>query len=358
MSNNNNWKRKLQAILDKHNWRHATRNKGVSHNTENARAQALFRWIGLLHDAGFKPPPEGVRGKHIIWLMRYWTADPTVASRCQEKGVPMLDHPYSAAYIQQQLSFLRVFAGWINKPGMVLPALRYSREASLVKRTYTAQTDKSWAGNGIDALRMIEAVASIDEYVAAQLGVQLAFGLRRKEAIMFLPHAAIVPSHALPASHAVGERYAAFLRIKKGTKGGRLRFTAIHTALQHQALERAKRLAPYPTSHLGHPGKTLYQSLKRFENVVRKAGITRENIGVTPHGLRHQFAGDLFFNLTEVPAPVRGGDPLLDADVLRAAYLEVARQLGHNRPQISNAYLGTPSGRGTDHPSLPDRGIA
>jgi integrase len=63
---------------------------------------------------------------------------------------------------------------------------------------------------------------------------------------------------------------------------------------------------------------------------------------VTPHGLRHQFAGDLYFEIAKVKAPVQDGEPLVDAASMKDAYRQVARQLGHNRPQISNAYLGSP----------------
>jgi integrase len=65
------------------------------------------------------------------------------------------------------------------------------------------------------------------------------------------------------------------------------------------------------------------------------------NWGVTPHGLRHQFAGDLYFEITTVEPLVRGGRAPLDAAAMQAAYLEVARQLGHSRPGISNTYLGS-----------------
>jgi hypothetical protein len=42
-----------------------------------------------------------------------------------------------------------------------------------------------------------------------------------------------------------------------------------------------------------------------------------------------------------VQAPVRGGDVCADAEVLKAALLEIARQLGHDRPTITSAYLGS-----------------
>ncbi len=341
MGNNRNWKRKLQAILDEHNYRHGVRHKSVSHSTASARAHALFRCFILLRHLGFTPDPKNLDGNHIKVLAQFWTADPVLAPLCLRHGVALPDRPYSAAYIQQQLSFLRVFASWIGKPGMVLAAERYVADPALVSRTYTASTDKSWAGNHVSADEAIAAVARIDEHVATQLNLMLHFGLRRKEAVMFCPHAALVPAHAIPASHPVSDQYVAFLRVKRGTKGGRLRFTAVRTDGQRRALELALRLAPYPSSHVGRPGLTLKQSLDRFDNVMRKAGISMKRLGVTPHGLRHQFAGDLFFDVTQLQAPVRGGGVLADPDVLKAAYLEVARQLGHNRPQISNAYLGS-----------------
>ena len=58
--------------------------------------------------------------------------------------------------------------------------------------------------------------------------------------------------------------------FERGTKGGRLRFVAIRNDEQRAALERALPFAPHPSSHLGHTGLTLKQSLKRFDNVMRK----------------------------------------------------------------------------------------
>jgi len=88
---------------------------------------------------------------------------------------------------------------------------------------------------------------------------------------------------------------------------------------------------------------SLKQSLKRFDNVMQKAGVTRKQLGVTAHGLRHQFAQEFHVELTDVRAPVRGGDVCADPETLKAALLEIARQLGHNRAQIVNAYCGSPA---------------
>jgi hypothetical protein len=51
---------------------------------------------------------------------------------------------------------------------------------------------------------------------------------------------------------------------------------------------------------------------------------------------------NLSASVRKVKAPIQEGEPLIDATAMKEAYREVVRQLGHNRPQISNAYLGSP----------------
>lgn len=63
--------------------------------------------------------------------------------------------PLSAAYIQQQLSFLRVYASWIGKPGMVLSASEYVDEPALVRRVIVAQRDRSWSAASSGAQRAV-----------------------------------------------------------------------------------------------------------------------------------------------------------------------------------------------------------
>src|ERR1019366_6572610 len=105
-------------------------------------------------------------------------------------------------------------------------------------------------------------------------------------------------------------------------------------------IERAKKYVAFPSAYLGHPDMTLLQALDRYKNVLSAAGITKKALGVTGHGLRHQFAGDKFFDLAHVPCPVRGGDPLHDSELLERVLLAVSQQLGHHRTQITSAYCG------------------
>jgi integrase len=79
--------------------------------------------------------------------------------------------------------------------------------------------------------------------------------------------------------------------------------------------------------------------MDRFRTVMKKFGITGAALGVTPHGLRHEFGNDLYEALTGEPSPVRSGEPI-DRDADRAARLVVAERLGHGRRNVTRAYLG------------------
>lgn len=341
------WKRELNTILGAHQDERANgRTIAVSHRTRAARRAGLYHSFGLLRALGFKPAPANLSQRHVDALARFWTADPTLVPELRARGssIKLPAQPYSAAYIQQQMSFLRVFAGWIGKPGMVRSAAHYA-DAALVTRRGNAERDLGWAAAGVDHAALLAQVTSLDPYVGVQLQVMQAFGLRRKEAVMFSLYLAQVLPADVPLDHlsqAASEiRYLSFLRIKRGTKGGRLRFTAIRNPEQVAALAAALALAgDREGAHIGRPGRSLKQALARFSYVLRKVGATRAMLGVTPHGLRHQFAGDLYFELTGVEAPARGGEPEHDPALRRAAYQEVALQLGHGRPRIAGAYLG------------------
>jgi integrase len=298
---------------------------------------------------GFRLAPENLGGRHIEWLMRYWTADPTLgpelASRgMRQKALQLRQTPYSASYIRQQLSFLRAFCIWIGKPGLILPAHHYVDDVSLVQPTTEATHDRTRDAQEVDFDAILARVRAVDPRVALQLEVMKAYGLQRKEAILFSPSSAEVPAHALLASAGPGP-FLMFVRISRGTRGGKLRFTAIRTPEQERALVHAREYAPAPGAHIGHPGLTLQQALKRFSNVLNRAGVNRKVMGITPHGLRHQFESDLFVELTDIPPPIRRGEVHLSPEALQKAYLKLALQLRPpHRPGLISAHAG-PGGK-------------
>lgn len=341
MSNNPNWKATLQAIINRHNHRHAKRHKDVAERTKAARASALFVLFRQLRDLGFQLDPEHLDGNHVKHLFWYWTCNSQIEGRCCQHGVPMLPQPHSAAYLQFLVSTLRTFAQWIGKPGLIQPLERYGMDAALFARTYVALEDKGWESHGIDIAQLLQRVACIDERVAIMLELVWRVGLRRKEAVMFQPWLAVKPAGLMPIDQPVAEEYIACLSVYRGTKGGRLRLIPLVSEVQREAIARAKKYVVFPTTYLGHPHMTLLQALDRYKNVLSSAGITKKVLGVTGHGLRHQFAGDKFFDLAHIACPVRGGDPLHDPELLERVLGAVSQQLGHNRPQITQAYCGS-----------------
>ncbi len=322
------WKRALQGLISAHNERHATKPKGVSFKTRSERAAALFRCFRDLHALGFKiRNPYCLGGRHVRALMEDWTA-PEPRSRRR---------PLSPATIHTELSHLRTFTAWIGKPGLVLPAESYVPDAARVARASVTASDKSWAAREVEPDRLIQDIAAHDPWVGAELRLACAFGLRVKEAVMLQPRLAEkAGGSALDPSDA-GRPY---LELTRGAKGGRLRRIPIDTPAKRAALDAAKALVRSESQYLADPARTLKQNLARLRNVMTKFGVTRSALGVTPHGLRHEYAGDRYEAVAGVAAPVRGGTAP-DAATDERARLQVAEELGHARLHAASAYLGS-----------------
>jgi hypothetical protein len=98
------------------------------------------------------------------------------------------------------------------------------------------------------------------------------------------------------------------------------------------------KLVP-PGHYVGRPGFTSLQNQARFYYVIRKFGISKAELGVVSHGLRHQYANDHFEADAGGPSPVRGGTACPHGN--KPARKRVSRVLGHNRERASTAYLGS-----------------
>jgi integrase len=262
------------------------------------------------------PDPRNLGHKHIRAMAQVWRRE-----------------ALAAGTIQIYLSMLRTLVGWMGKHSFVQNAAFYGLDA---KHSEVATQDHSWSAHGIDATKVIEQVAGFDRHVGAQLAVMLAFGLRRKEAVMLKPYACVVPRDALAA--AVPEpRAEQYLRVKAGAKGGRERLIPIDSPERLAALQQARAVATGQEDPLGNPARSLKQNLQRFEYVMRRFELTRRARGVTGHGLRHQHLNDTYERAAGVPSAVRGGV----VPGAPGADLAVARLAGHGRRRASTAYLGS-----------------
>lgn len=206
-------------------------------------------------------------------------------------------------------------------------------------RSILAVTPKGWADLGIDIAEVTAAAAAIDPLVGFMLEAMHAFGLRPNEAIHLRP--------ARDYDVASGVLY-----ITRGTKGGKQRkfvwssrpeFRAFQEATIVKAIQVATK---HPKGYLCDPNRDIAQMHGRLRYVLDKVGVTKAKLGITSHGLRHQFANDLFTELSGLPAPVLGLLPAsayqgANAKKVKEAYLIVSQCLGHERTSITGAYVGS-----------------
>lgn len=321
-----NWKAVLSALLKLHNAKHSTKDKGVSRKTMADRSRFYFSFfVELRRETRFKVEPRQLRGRHVEVMVERWV----------KRGL-------STATIHNYLSFLRTFAEWLGKAGMVRePAFYVGPDSPHAHRHQVATTDKSWTEKGIDIEALIERVAQTDMWVGLQLELCHRFGLRPKEARHFRPHdAERTRGQANPADAAAHPECKSFVRFEHGTKGGRARDVPVTTDAQSRLLARLRFLVP-PGGYVGRPDKTAKQNQARFYYVIRRHGISKKDLGVVAHGLRHQLANDHFEEHAGVPSPVRGGE--VPPEVMADAGYRVARLLGHARERASRCYIGSPS---------------
>lgn len=316
--------RVVGAILKKHNHEHSTKHKGVSFKTMHDRQRFLASFFReLRRNTRFcNLDPRQLANRHVEAMVERWI----------ERGL-------ATATIHNYLSFLRTFAGWIGKPGMVRePQYYVGAESEHAHRTQVATTDRSWTARNVDIAAKIAEIAAIDPWVGLQVELCSEFGMRGKEARHFRPHGAVIPREAAdPRDAAAFPECGTFVRVSHGTKGGRPRDVPLATESQRALLARVTA-AVAPGMYVGRPGMTSLQAQSRFYYVIRKCGISKNELGVVAHGLRHQHVNDAFEVDAGGPSPVRGADARPERDEI--ARQRAARALGHNRLKVTSCYLG------------------
>lgn len=314
--NTGGWKGRLSAILREHahkSERHP--GKAVSSLTRDKRWAVLFAAFGTLREElGFRiEEPANLKRKHVQALVTHW----------ETAGK-------SPGTIQNGVSILRLYAGWIGKPGLVPETENLVSEPDRGRRRYAAERDKSWEGNGVDYAEQLERIRAEDPVMAVQIELAEAFGLRVQEAWLIRPAYDIARE---------GDRFV--VTLFRGTKGRRFRDVPVESESQQEVLRRAREAAGHGSMIPSHYTKKRWRN--HFYWILRKLGITRNGLGVTAHGLRHQYAHQRYREKLGVEPPVRGGGkPDLPADEVRPIKAQISEELGHSRTSIVGAYTGTP----------------
>lgn len=274
------------------------RNKDGSYSTQSSRQKRLQKMANILHESGFrKMSAQSLKPKHVNALVEYWKKEGT-----------------SPGTVKNYMSSLRWWAEKISKPAIIA---RDNSHYGISDRVMVSNIDKSRILE-TDKLALIA-----DEHVKVSLKLQSAFGLRREESIKF------IPSFADKGDH---------IKLKSTwTKGGKERTIQIKNREQKEALNEALKLAG--KGSLIPSNRQFIQQLKIYERHTSRAGFSKL------HGLRHKFAQDLYLELTGWKAPVCGGPQSkelskVEKEIDKQARLEISKQLGHEREQITAIYLG------------------
>ena len=306
---NPNWKSELGDIFRIHGRIRQRRSSAlVSEETLRNRRDIIFSSIEELMRRNRLVCLAQVRPKYVPTLFEIWR-DKKVSNRAQ-------------------LNYYSAFSWFWRVFGIGLPPIRQyeiERDQFVIQRAATV--DKSWSGNGVNFDEMMQAIREEDPIAARLFLVMKTFGLRAKESLRLEPHSA---------------DQGRSLRITKGSKTGRPRaifYEAFDEAEMHRVVEQMRAEVP-EGCHLAWSNRSLAQAKTRLYTLCRKFGLTRKELGVTMHGLRHEWAIEELKRATDVDPPVRGGQAI-DYRKLAEARRVISMGLGHARPSIGESYYGS-----------------
>lgn len=320
------WKQIVSLLIKRHNAQHSAKHKGVSGKTMHDRECFYFAFFGDLrtHTSYRRVEPRRLRAAHVEAMAAVWA-----------------DRGLSAGTLANYLSYLRTWCQWTSRSPLTVrnAAAYYGETSPLAHRRQAAERDHGWLAAGVAFPQVRAELEALCPYVAIQTEFTQLFGARPKEARCVRPHEAVIPcSVALPRDVDPAFDATHYLRLDAGTKGGRPRDVPITNEAQRALIARARALVR-PGEHLGRPGFSLKANTAHFYTMLAKVGITRKQLGVTAHGLRHEFGNDAYEQRAGTPSPVRGGTAP-DRARDREARTRVSRLLGHNRPEVASCYLG------------------
>ena len=273
-------------------------NRDGSYATQSDRYAILQGIANSLYDLGFRHMKAGsLKPKHIEALITYY----------QDNGL-------ADGTIKNRLSVIRWWSEKINKQNVVAKDNTYygigSREFVTNHSKSTELDDKK-----------LNAIA--DPFIQVSLLLQKVFGLRREEAIKFIP---------------IYADQGKFIRLKASwCKGGKAREIPVRNDEQRWVLDRARLVAGQGS--LIPQSYQYIQQLKLYERETAKVGLSRM------HGLRHRYAQIRYQHLTGWAAPACGGKSSREFNEDekskdRLARLAISQELGHEREQITAVYLG------------------
>lgn len=272
-------------------------NQDGSFSTRANRAKSLHHSATQLLALGYKVVhTKYLKPKHIHILSEHW----------MQSGL-------APGTIKNRMSHLRWLAEKIENTGLVK---RDNAEYGIPNRRHV---------NGDRSTDVLQSTldAIPNPYVRASAELQKHFGLRREEAMKFMP------SYADKGNHIV---------LKPSwTKGGRGREIPITTDGQRRALSLAHATAA--RGSLIPQGQSYKAHSRVFEKHMSGVGLGRT------HGARHAYAQRRYIEITHRLPAAKGGQhrkelTINEREVDKKARLIISAELGHERMEIVAVYLG------------------
>ncbi len=218
-------------------------NREGSYGTQVRRERELTLMPNQLHEIGYRGMnSHSLKPKHVEALVEHW-----------------LEKEVAAGTIKNRMAAFRWWARKVNRQNVVA---RSNDHYGIPNRQFVTNISKAKSVLEADLAKVR------DEHVRMSLELQQAFGLRREEAIKFIPNYADQGDH---------------LTLKPSwTKGGKARTVPIRTLEQREVLDRAHRLAG--KGSLIPSNRDYRQQLRIYEGHTLRAGLSKM------HGLRHAYA--------------------------------------------------------------------
>lgn len=267
-----------------------------SHTTRTQRHRGLQLVARELRGLGYRlDSARSLKPKHITALVESWRA----------AGL-------SAGTLKNRMAWVRWWGEKVRKSS-VLP--RDNAELGIEKKS-------TWKGQKAHTTAP-EVWAALDKRAQLAVRLQMAFGLRLEESLKLRP--------------ATADKGSALALQASWCKGGRARVIPITHARQRRLLQELH--AAVENGSLVPEGQSYISARKGLERATWAAGIRNM------HGHRHWYAQWRYKSLTGQDAPAAGGKTNEQlTKVERAAdyraRLTISRELGHNRIEITDAYLG------------------
>ncbi|PZO16580.1 MAG: hypothetical protein DCF26_11425 [Burkholderiales bacterium] len=308
------------------------RERSVSHLTETRFGQTLKRMIGELSELNMPIQRiDQVSRRHAAALVVRW----------------LNEEKQCAATVNNKVSFIRKYCELIGKVGAIPKGEEWYQlleskgvPRSALVRQQVAYGSKTWSAAGIQPIGIAALLAEDHYHESLLVELMYYFGLRVSEALSLNP----------TRSDVVGG-----LMLTSGTKGGKDRLVpymddAEIKAKQRDVLDRAIAWVNKNNRRgdMGYPGLSMEKSRQKYYNTLHSVGVTKAHMGVVSHGLRHEYAANMFEQITGHRPPVEGQEPSdwfkNNRELVDHAYLKVSEALGHWRKSISAAYLGSIAG--------------